>query len=79
MSRVLSLDSPRAQVTQPQRIPFETRQVFTLGYKLLMLVSHLKVKLGPRFANTWFLEKNLSFYCYFEIQSTETQLVEKAL
>ena len=52
MSHVSSHDSPRALVTQPRVIPFETYLVLTLGYKLLILVSHFELKPGPRFADS---------------------------
>ena len=52
MSSVLSCVLPRAQVTRPQGIPFETRLVFALGYKLLVLVSHIELKSEPQFADT---------------------------
>ena len=31
----------------PQVIPFESRHVFTLGYKLSVLMSHFELKTGP--------------------------------
>ena len=41
-SHVSSPNSPRAQVTPTLGIPFETRLIFTLGYKLLIIVSSLE-------------------------------------
>ena len=51
---ILSRVSSRAWIAQPQGIPFESLLVFTLGYKLLVLVSSLGLKAGPRLADTWF-------------------------
>ena len=51
-SHVSSLNWPLARVTQQQGIPFETHLIFTLFYKLLILVSRLELEAGPRFADT---------------------------
>ena len=50
---LVSSENQIAWVTQPQRIPFDSCLLFAIGYKLLKLVSHLKLEAGPRFADTW--------------------------
>ena len=49
--------------TPPRGIPFESRLVFTLGWKLLELVSHLEFEAGPRLAD-----------CCYEAQTIINQI-----
>ena len=42
---------PQAQITPAQVIPFESHLILALGYKLLEIMSHHELEMGPCLAD----------------------------
>ena len=60
----ICLSASSRVLSRAQNIPLESHLIFAFGYKFLVLMSRLKLKMGPRFANTWY--ESLPIFLFFE-------------